>query len=42
VRRVVPPLDRDRVLHGDVQAVLGLMRSDNFIPSIERVIGTLR
>lgn len=41
VRRVVPPLERDRVLHGDIQAVLGLMQSDSFLSSIERVIGPL-
>ena len=42
VRRVVRPLDRDRVLHGDIQSILSLMKSETLIASVERVTGPLR
>lgn len=35
VRKVVPPMERDRVLYDDVQKVLSLIRSDTVLNSVE-------
>ncbi len=41
VRRIVSFVGRDRVLHHDVQAILGLIRSGVILRDVERAVGTL-
>ncbi len=42
IRDAIPPLDRDRVLSKDIEAMMHLMRSGKIIEEVEKVVGTLR
>lgn len=41
VRNLVPFLDRDRVLHKDIQSLLKLTSSDDLVRGVQRAIGNL-
>jgi histidine ammonia-lyase len=41
IRARVPFLRRDRVLHGDIQTILDLIRSGTVLGAVERTIGSL-
>jgi histidine ammonia-lyase len=42
VRSLVPFLDRDRVLHKDIDRLLKLTRSDELVSGVTRAIGKLQ
>ena len=42
VRNLVPFLDRDRILHNDIQRLLKLTRSDDLVSGVQRAIGKLQ
>jgi len=42
VRSLVPFLDRDRILHNDIQRLLKLTRSDDLVSGVQRAIGKLQ
>ena len=41
LRRVVPPLEADRVLTPDLEAVRGIMLDDSLRGAVEQVLGPL-
>jgi histidine ammonia-lyase len=41
VRNVVPPLERDRIMTGDLEAARGLIVSGRLRAAVEGVIGVL-
>jgi histidine ammonia-lyase len=41
IRSAIPHLDRDRVLSPDIEAMIGLMRNDRILRSVEKAVGPL-
>jgi histidine ammonia-lyase len=41
IRRHVPPLDEDRILHHDITAVRALVHDGTIVEAVEAVLGTL-
>jgi len=42
VRKVVPPLDSDRIMTGDLAAVRELLKDGSLIDAVEEAVGALR
>ena len=38
IREIVPPLNSDRVLHGDIKKVLQLVRNDSILNAVEEKV----
>jgi histidine ammonia-lyase len=41
IRKHIPHLDRDRVLHGDIQTALRILKAGTVLQGVEKTIGTL-
>jgi histidine ammonia-lyase len=41
IRKVIPHLDRDRVLSRDIEAMTGLIRDGSLIRAVEDAVGPL-
>ena len=42
VRTLIPHLDRDRVIHDDIQIALGLVRDGRMLRAVEKAVGSLK
>lgn len=42
IRRHIPPLEKDRVLHDDIQKALELVQNGNILNSVEKAVGGLK
>ena len=41
IRKVVPHLEKDRILSEDIKRVLGLIRSGEILTAVEEAVGAL-
>jgi histidine ammonia-lyase len=42
IRRAISHLERDRILSQDIQTMMGLMKQEDLVKEVERVVGALR